>query len=52
MTVFHELDLSLENTCLACGDELTYLGRLGRWDWFRCRGCGWDQRHGIERQEG
>ena len=32
-----------EDTCSACGGELTYMGALGFKRWYRCRNCGVDQ---------
>jgi hypothetical protein len=28
--------------CIPCGGPLTYLGRLGSFDHYRCRDCGFD----------
>ena len=31
-----------EETCPMCSGPLVFLGRLGRYNWFRCRNCGLD----------
>jgi hypothetical protein len=40
-TIFHGCDEEDER-CIPCGGPLVYLGRLGRFHYYRCRDCGLD----------
>lgn len=42
-------DMGVGPLCVKCGGLMEYMGTLGKLEWWRCVGCGWEA---AEEEEG